>query len=73
MTYEILYPSGHRQIWREAEMDGAEARFYECVTWTPEGDPVELRILSGRQLQRTMRRVLRSGGQVRVLNGKSSF
>ncbi len=70
MTYEILYPSGHRQIWREAEIESTGVRFYECVTWTPEGDPVELRILSGKQLQRTMRRVLRCGGQVRILNGE---
>lgn len=70
MNYEVRYPSGHRQVWREAEIETDAARLYECVTWTPEGDPVELRILSGRQLARTVRRVLRAGGQVRALTGQ---
>ena len=73
MNYEVLYPSGHRQVWREADIATAGNRLYECVTWTPEGDPVELRILSGRQLARTMRRVLRSGGRVRQMPGGSGF
>lgn len=69
VVYEMLYVSGHRQIWRQAEIETASGTpLYECATFSPQGDPLELRILNVRQLQRTMDRVIRSGGQVRTLH-----
>jgi hypothetical protein len=65
MVYELHYPSGHRQIWRAIEMATPGLCLYECVTFSPEGDPLEHRILSAEQLERTMKRVQRSGGEVR--------
>jgi hypothetical protein len=65
MVFELHYPSGHRQIWREYEMATPGLSLYECVTFSPDGDPLEHRILSAEQLERTMKRVQRSGGQVR--------
>jgi hypothetical protein len=65
--HELIYKSGHRQIWREVKMEGSERRFYECLTFCPEGRPLEFKVHSSGQLKRIIRRVRRSGGQVRKL------
>jgi len=62
MTYELIYPSGHRQVWTPIESASGEGLFYHCITLSPDGDPLEYRILSAKQLQRTARRVLKMGG-----------
>jgi hypothetical protein len=62
--YELLHPSGHRQVWREVDMATPGLRLYECTTFSPEGDLLEFRVLSAEQLERTAKRVRRSGGEV---------
>jgi len=62
MTYELIYPSGHRQVWTNIETAGGDGLFFNCVTISPDGDPLECRILTAGQLDRTTRRVLRMGG-----------
>lgn len=71
MVYELLYPSGHRQIWTGIETEIPDASFYYCQTFSPDGDRLEFRILSGKQLERTMKRVQRLGGEVRELSESS--
>lgn len=62
MTYELIYPSGHRQVWTHIETASGEQPFFHCITLSPDGDPLECRILSAEQLRRTARRVLKMGG-----------
>lgn len=69
MTYELIYPSGHRQVWTNIEIDGGEKRFFHCITLSPAGDPLECRILNAEQLQRTARRVLKMGGVCNISAG----
>lgn len=62
MTYELIYPSGHRQVWTPIEIGDGEELFFHCITLSPDGDPLESRILSATQLRRTARRVEKMGG-----------
>ncbi len=62
MTYELIYPSGHRQVWTHIESAGGEELFFHCITLSPDGDPLESKILSAGQLRRTAKRVLKMGG-----------
>jgi hypothetical protein len=71
LIFELVYPSGHRQIWSTIDTESADAMFYSCRTFSPAGDRLELRILSGKQLQRTMKRVQRMGGTVRNITERA--
>lgn len=68
-TIEMIYPSGHRQIWRRIHLTTPPTDFYECETFCPDGHSVELRILSSKQLERTSKRVRGLGGTVRHHEG----
>jgi len=70
-VYELLYPSGHRQIWRPLPEEGGSRRFFQCVTYCPDGRPVEFRVASVEQWKRTRKRVLRSGGAVKEVRSFS--
>ncbi|MGA7876993.1 MAG: hypothetical protein WCA08_15145 [Desulfoferrobacter sp.] len=65
MDYELIYPSGHSQLVGRIETDIPHISFYHCHTLSPDGDPLEFRILSEEQLQRTIKRVQRLGGKIR--------
>ena len=65
ITTEIIYPSGHRQLWRSHYLPFNDTDIYECVTLSPDGDNLELRILSSKQFQRTLKRAQRMGAKIR--------
>lgn len=71
MIYELIYPSGHRQIIGEIATGIEKVSFYYSHTFSADGDLLEFRILSGRQLERTIERVRRFGGEVREKSAPS--
>lgn len=71
MDYELIYPSGHRQLVGRIETDGPNISFYHCHTLSPDGDLLEFKILGEEQLQRTIKRVRRLGGKIRHENDQT--
>ena len=67
MIYELIFPSGHRQVWKSVEIRDSSEYLYECKTFSPEGDLVDFRISASDQFERTQKRVVRLGGKVREL------
>ena len=66
---ELIHPSGHRQVCKTLMMGGCGEPIYSSETFTPEGDYVETKYFTTRQLHRMIRQLLRAGGTVRERDG----